>query len=118
MSTVNTNTMGIQDFQAAIANGSMSALVVVAVLDARIAKRQTLNKPLVARVVEYRNELAASLNTATGQSIPAVPVPTYTKANTALPTAPDDLADVVFATVGAAGIGQVISRLTARLIGA
>ena len=120
MSIANTTSMGIQDFQGAINNGVMTVAEVVAVLDQRIAKRQASNKPLVARVATYRNELVASLNALGGTSLPAVPVPTFNKAqaNSALPTSPDDLADVVFATVGAAGIGQVISRLTARLIGA
>lgn len=118
MSITNTQSMGIKEFQAAVSNGAMTAAEVVTVLDQRIAKRQAANKPLVSRVVEYRNELVASINALGGASIPAVPVPTYAKANAALPTAPDDLADVVFATVGAAGIGNVISRLTARLIGA
>jgi len=120
MSIANTTSMGIQDFQGAVANGTMTAAEVVSVLDSRIARRQAANKPLVARVVEYRNELVSSINALGGASIPAVPVPSYHKAqaNNTLPTTPDDLADVVFATVGAAGIGNVISRLTARLIGA
>ena len=120
MTIANTTAMGIQEFQGAIANGAMTVAEVVAVLDQRIAKRQAAGKGLIAKVVTYRNELVASLNAAGGASLPAVPVPTFIKAqaNSALPTDPDSLADVVFATVGAAGIGQVVARLTARLIGA
>ncbi len=118
MSIANTTSMGIVEFQAAVANGTMTAAEVITVLDARIQRRQAANKPLIGKVVTYRNALAASINSLGGPSLPAIPVPTYTKANAALPTTPDELADVVFATVGAAGIGLVISRLTARLIGA
>lgn len=119
MSITNTTNMGINEFSDAISNGAMTVAEVVTVLDQRIAKRQAAGKNLIAKVVTYRNELVASLNAAGGPSLPAVPVPTFkAQPNAALPRNPDDLADVVFATVGAAGIGQVVARLTARLIGA
>lgn len=119
MSITNTNSMGIQDFQGAISNGAMTVTEVVTVLDQRISKRQAAGKSLIAKVVTYRNELVASLNAAGGYSLPAIAVPTFkVQPNPALPTDADDLADVVFATVGAAGVGRVVARLTARLIGA
>lgn len=109
--------MGIQEFQAAIANNTMTVKEVVAVLDARIERRKAAGKPLIAKVVSYRNELAQALNGAGGMSIPAVPVPTYTKKADALPTDPVQLADVVFATVGPAKAADLINRLTQRIAG-
>jgi hypothetical protein len=116
--TINTNAMGIVEFEAAINASDMTVHEVICILDARIAKRQATNKPLISKVVAYRNKLVDSYNVATGNDLPVVNVPSYAKAqpNASLPADPNSLADVVFATVGAAGIGQVISRLTARLI--
>ena len=119
--TLDHTQMGIEDFPKAIAAAQMTVREVIVVLDARIQKRKDMKRPPVPRVIAYRNELVESYNQATGLSIPAEAVPTYTpkvQANAALPTDPDQLADTVFATVGAAGIGQVIARLTARVVGA
>jgi len=119
MALANETQMGIQDFQKAIEDGNFTADQVVRILDERIARRKAAGKALVARVVSYRNELAESINKIATVQVPIVAVPTYAKAkaNPALPSDPEQLADVVFATVGAAGIGNVITRLTARMIG-
>ncbi len=118
---INLIAMGIQDIDKSIKAGSVSVAMAFSVVQGRIDKRTALGQKQLAKVVEYRNELASSLNTMGGPSIPSLPVPTFTKAaqaNAALPTNPDELADVIVATVGINNIATVIARLTARVMGA
>lgn len=119
-SVLNLNALGIQDIEKAVTAGKATVHEAYIVVQARIDKRLASGATLLAPVVEYRNTLAQTLNATAGRSIPMLKVPSYAKAkaNTDLPTDPDQLADVVFATVGAANVGAVISRLTARVIGA
>lgn len=116
--SINLNAMGIQEIDKAVRNGQINVAQAFNVVQGRIDKRLAKGQSLLKPVVEFRNTLAASLNGTTGNSIPAIPVPTYQQPHPTLPTDPEQLADVVFATVGAANIGAVISRLTARVIGA
>ena len=114
---INLNGMGIQELAAAINKQQATVKQVFDIVDARIAKRIAEKRPLLKPVVDYRNSLAEILQQ-TGISVTQVAAPTYhAKANTALPSDPEQLADVVFATVGAANIGAVIQRLTARVVG-
>ncbi len=119
MSANQLNSLGIQDLAKCIDNGTATLQQVFDIVEARIQKRVAENRPLLKPVVEYRNSLAASITAAGIAQIPLRDVPSYTKAlpNAALPTDPEQLADVVFATVGAANVGAVISRLTARIVG-
>ena len=119
--SINLNALGIQEMQAAITRGQVTVHEVFTVVEARIQKRIAEKRNLLKPVVEFRNELAKTINDVTpGLNLSIVPTPNYTAAqpHPALPTNPEQLADVVFATVGAANIGAVISRLTARVIGA
>lgn len=116
--TINTNVMGIADFQKALSQGVMTVKDVLDILEARIAKRVASGKTLIPGVIRYRNELAETFSKATGTNVAPIPVPTYASPNPALPTDPEQLADVVFATVGAARVGDVISRLTQRVCAA
>jgi hypothetical protein len=118
--TLNLNALGIQEMDKCLAAGKTTVYEILQVLNARIDKRIAEKRPLLKPVVEYRNKLATAYEEATGDAQPLVPVPAYTKAqpNAALPTDPEQLADVVFATVGAANVGKVISRLTARIVSA
>jgi hypothetical protein len=112
--------LGIQDLDVLIHTGTASVKDVFDIVQGRIDKRTALGEKQLVRVVEYRNHLVSVMNSAGGASMPAMPVPTYSaKAlSHVLPSDPDQLADVVFATVGAANVGQVIARLTARILGA
>lgn len=116
--TTSLNTLGIQDLSKRIDNGTASVQEVFDIIEARIHKRVLEKRPLLAPVVAFRNQLAETIGNTLGQPLPKRSVPTYNKANTALPTDPEQLADVVFATVGAAHIGAVIQRLTARVVSA
>lgn len=109
--------MGIQEFQAAISNNKMTVQQVVEILDGRIERRKAAGKPLIAKVVAYRNELATALSATGVASISTIPVPTYTQKSSALPDDPVQLADVVFATVGPAKVADLINRLTQRIAG-
>jgi hypothetical protein len=119
VSAINVNAMGVQDFDAAIKQGLMKAKEVLDILDARIAKRQANNKPLVAGVVKFRNELATGYSSATGHSVGQVPMPAYAvkPSTSSIPTSPEQAADAVFLAVGAANVGAVIGRLTALMAG-
>ena len=100
--------MGIVEFDAAIRAGTLSATVVLSVLDARIAKREASGQKQIQRVVEYRNQLAKDLNAA------PVAVPTYTKAapvSGPAPTDVDALLQHVKASVPAAELPMFIARL-------
>lgn len=114
---VNITLMGIQDIEKAVKNGDATVKQAFDVIDARIKKREASGQKLIGRIVHYRNQLADALTMA-GQLTPTMPMPTYAaKANASLPTDPEQLADTVFATVGAANIGAVIARLTSRVVG-
>jgi hypothetical protein len=116
--TLNLNALGIQDLDKAMLSGEATAQQVFNVVEARINKRIAEKRPLLKPVVEYRNNLAAMISSVGGSSIPATALPTYkAQPNAALPTDPEQLADVVFATVGAANVGAVINRLTSRVVG-
>jgi hypothetical protein len=118
---INLNALGIQEMDKYLQAGKTTVFDVLTVIEARIAKRIAESRPLLRPVVEYRNQLAASYEAATGTKMSAIPIPTYpltAKPSAALPADPDQLADVVFATVGAANVGAVISRLTARVVSA
>jgi hypothetical protein len=112
--------MGILDMDKALQAGSFTVADVFAVVQARIDKRTALGERQLPRIVEYRNKLVAAMNSVSPSSIPAMEVPTYSKKvqpSTSLPTDPNDMADVIVATVGLANVGAVISRLTARVMG-
>jgi len=118
---INLNALGIQDIKKAVEDGYATVSEAFAVVHTRITNRQAKGMSLLRPVVEYRNELVESLNASNGSNIPPLPLPTYpakAQANASLPTDPEQLADLVFSTVGAANVGLVISRLTARVVGA
>ena len=79
--------MGIVEFDAEIKAGRMTADQVLAVLDARIAKRARDGKKPIAKVIEYRNSLAGGT--------PALPVPTYAKPVASATGLPTDIADLI-----------------------
>jgi hypothetical protein len=112
---IDVNAMGIREFEQAIKDGTMTPLSVAEVLEARIVKRRAANKPPIAKVVAFYNELARQLGRQT------FPEPVYAKTTApandsgALPADPVKLADLVFSTVGAAGAAAVIGALTARI---
>jgi hypothetical protein len=118
--SINLNALGIQEMDKYLQAGKTTVYDILQVLNARIDKRIAEKRPLLRPVVEYRNKLADAYECTTGFTQTMVPVPTYTKAqpNAALPNDPEQLADVVFATVGAANVGKVIARLTARIVSA
>jgi hypothetical protein len=89
------NSMGVSDFAAAIAAGTMTKHDVLKVLDARIAKRQRDGKLPIAKVIQYRNELAAESNAVLGTQLPAIPVPTYAKPVATTTGLPTDMADLI-----------------------
>lgn len=115
--TIDLSTLGIKELDKCLAAGKATIKEVFDIVEARINKRIAAKRPLLKPVVEYRNSLATSLDSI-GHSVSLIPEPTYAaKASAALPTDPEQLADVVFATVGAANVGAVITRLTARVVG-
>jgi hypothetical protein len=116
--TINLNALGIQDLDRAINQGHATVQEVFNIVDARINKRIAEKRNLLKPVVDYRNVLAEQLSHLGVVAAP-IPSPAYAKVqpNSNLPTDPEQLADVVFATVGAANVGTVISRLTARVVG-
>lgn len=118
---INLNMLGIQEMQQAIENGNATVYDVMMVVRKRIEKRIAERRSLVKNVVIYHNELAKSYEEATGDKQPLFDAPNYTpvaQPNAALPTDPEQLADTVFATVGAANVGAVISRLMTRVASA
>jgi hypothetical protein len=116
--TLNLNALGIQDLSKAIDSGQATMKEVFDIVDARINKRIAEKRNLLKPVVEYRNLLASIIHQAGGGLIAPVPTPhVKVQPNAALPTDPEQLADVVFATVGAANVGAVINRLTSRVVG-
>jgi hypothetical protein len=115
--TLNINAMGIQEFDAAIKQGLMQVKDVLDVLDARIAKRKQAGKNLIAGVVKYRNDLAATYLKVTGHDAGQVPLPAYaSKPIAALPSDPVQAADALFQHVGPANVAAVISRLTEIMV--
>ena len=119
--TVNLSAMGIADMEQSINNGQATVADVYEIVKGRIDKRTKDGRNQLRPVVEFSNKLVGLMNMAgTGMSIPSLPLPTYhtkVQPNTALPTNPDELADVIVATVGIANLGSVITRLTARILG-
>lgn len=110
--------LGIEEIKAAVSDGSMPAATALAVLDARIAKRQAAGKALIPKIVEYRNTLASQL----GQ--PTMPAPAYPKSkpasveaasSTSVPASgtPADIADQLIAS--GVDIAQLIVELTKRM---
>ena len=119
--TINLNALGIAQLNNAIEVGMADVSEVFAVVQARIDKRTAEKRSQLKPVIEFRNQLA-NLLSMTGNTpvIPVMPLPTYhtkVQPNAALPTNPDELADVIVATVGIANLGSVITRLTARILG-
>ena len=113
--------LGIAQLNEAINAGQANVSEVFSVVQARIDKRTAEKRNQLKPVIEFRNQLVALLNsTQPGLSIPAMPMPAYTtkvQPNASLPTNPDELADVIVATVGIQNLGSVITRLTARILG-
>lgn len=115
------NALGIAQLNEAINAGQATVSEVFSVVQARIDKRTAEKRSQLKPVIEFRNQLVALLNsTQPGLSIPVMPLPAYAtkvQPNAALPANPDELADVIVATVGIQNLGSVITRLTARILG-
>lgn len=121
--TINYNTLGIQEISTEVAKGNLTVDQAFAIVQGRIAKRTTEKKSQLTKVVEYRNQLATTLR---GMQVGMVdsfttddmPLPKYTaQAVAPMSVDPKHLADQVFATVGAENVVAVITQLTARVVG-
>lgn len=112
--------LGINELDMCIRNGSLTPAAVLTLLDDRISKRKIQGKPLIPRVVQYRNSLAESIAATSGGTATIVPVPQFnrTQQAAALPSDPEQLADLVFSALGVPGSAAFIGRLTARITSA
>jgi len=113
--------MGIKDLEREVLEGRANAMSVYLIVKARIDRRTKDGRTQLRPVVEFANKLAELVNS-TNQStpVPTFPVPVYTQPaqpNAAIPTDPSQLADVIVATVGLSNLAEVISALTARIVG-